>query len=118
MRPVNFALAAFFLYIACLQFNDPDPLYWLTVYAGTAAIAAGKAFGKYSDFWTAILIGAVAAGMIIATPGLVEFLGAGDWDAINDMAKSSNVEPAREFGGLLFALVLLLYYFQSRPQSR
>ena len=110
MKAVHFILAAFFLYMAYLQFNDPDPLYWLIVYAGTAAIALAKGLGRSSDFWTTILIGATAAGMIIATPSLVEFIAAGDFAAIGDMDRAPYVEPAREFGGLLLALILLLYY--------
>jgi hypothetical protein len=55
--------------------------------------------------------------LIIAVPALVEFLSAGDFAAINDMAKASYVEPTREFGGLLFALALLLYYFKDSPQN-
>lgn len=112
MKILHFIFAALFLYIAFLQINDPDPLYWIIIYAGTAAIALAKGLGRSSDFWTTILIGAIAAGMIIASPSVAEFITAGDFTAIGDMDRAYYVEPAREFGGLLLALVLLLYYYK------
>ncbi len=112
MKALHFLFAALFLYIAYLQFNDPDPLYWIIVYAGTAAVASAKGLGRSNDFWNAVLIGAVAAGMIIATPSLVEFVAAGDFAAIGDMERAPYVEPTREFGGLMFAFILLLYYLK------
>lgn len=113
MKALHFLLAALFLYIAYIQLNDPDPLYWIIIYAGTAAIALAKGLGRSSEFWTTILIGAAAAGMITATPALVEFIAAGDFAAIGDMDRAPYVEPAREFGGLLLALSLLLYYYKN-----
>ncbi|MDH3747546.1 MAG: transmembrane 220 family protein [Gammaproteobacteria bacterium] len=112
MKALHFILAALFLYMAYLQFNDPDPLYWIIIYAGTAAIALAMGLDRSSDFWTTILIGATAAGMIITTPSVAEFIAAGDFTAIGDMDRAPYVEPAREFGGLLLALVLLLYYYK------
>ena len=39
MRNLNYVLAVVFFAMAGLQFNDPDPIYWVTVYGGTALIA-------------------------------------------------------------------------------
>ena len=52
MKALHFILAALFLYIAYIQLNDPDPLYWIIIYAGTAAIALAKGLGRSSEFWT------------------------------------------------------------------
>ena len=113
MKAIHFVFSALFLYFAYIQLNDPDPLYWIVIYTGTAAVALARGLGKSSKFWTTILIGAVAAGMIIATPGLVDFIASGNIAAIGDMDNAPYVEPAREFGGLLLALGLLLYYYKS-----
>ncbi len=113
MKAIHFVFSALFLYFAYIQLNDPDPLYWIVIYTGTAAVALARGLGKSSKFWTTILIGAVAAGMIVATPGLVDFIAAGNIAAIGDMDNAPYVEPAREFGGLLLALGLLLYYYKS-----
>ena len=119
MKAIHFVFSALFLYFAYIQLNlilclnDPDPLYWIVIYTGTAAVALARGLGKSSEFWTTILIGAVAAGMIVATPGLVDFIASGNIAAIGDMDNAPYVEPAREFGGLLLALGLLLYYYKS-----
>ena len=113
MKAIHFVFSALFLYFAYIQLNDPDPLYWIVIYTGTAAVALAMGLGKSSEFWTTILIGAVAAGMIVATPGLVDFIASGNIAAIGDMDNAPFVKPAREFGGLLLALGLLLYYYKS-----
>lgn len=117
MKAIYAVIGALFLYIVYIQFNDPDPFYWIVVYAGTAAVAFAGLLGKSSEFWTTILIGAVAAGMIVATPGLVDFIAAGDIAVIGDMNNAPNVEPAREFGGLFIAFSFLLYCYKTRNDT-
>ncbi|MEL7187025.1 MAG: transmembrane 220 family protein [Pseudomonadota bacterium] len=117
MKAAYLGLSALFLYMVYIQFNDPDPLYWIVVYGGVAAVALGHAFGKASDFWTVALIGATLGGMIIAAPGFVEFVAAGDIAAMGDMRNAGYVEPAREFGGLLIALGALVYCYKARTDT-
>jgi hypothetical protein len=111
VKVTNFSFAALFFLAAAIQFNDPDPTYWVTVYAGTGFVALGKALGRYSDFLTAIVIGGVIAGIIGATPGFLDYVRSGDFGSITgDMRGLDYVEPAREFLGLLIALGLLVSY--------
>lgn len=117
MKVLNIVFGVLFLYMAYIQLNDPDPLYWIVIYCGTAAVAFARWRGKHSDFWTTLLVGAVAAGMIVATPGFVDFLAAGELAVINDMANASYVEPAREFGGLLIAFAFLLFSYLPRSDN-
>jgi len=112
VKYIHFVIAALFFYIAALQLNDPDPLYWVAMYSGTAMIAVSKGFGRFSEFWAAVAIGAALAGLMVAAPAVVEFVSAGDFSAIGDMESANYVEPTREFGGLLIALVLLVYYLK------
>ena len=117
MKAIKLGLSALFVYMVYIQLNDPDPLYWIVVYGGVAAVTFGHVLGKSSDFWTTILIGATAAGMIVATPGLVDFIAAGDVAAIGDMGNAPYVEPAREFGGLLIAFVVLLFCNRTKSDT-
>lgn len=111
MKTLSFAAAVVFVVIAGLQFNDPDPIYWVAVYGGTALIALGKGLGRYSDFWAAIAIGAVLAGLLQSFPFFIDYLKAGEFGSIfGDMRGPQYVEPTREFGGLLMALALLVFY--------
>lgn len=67
-------LALLFLYAAALQLNDPDPLYWIAVYLGTALVPIAQSFGRHSKFWTAVLLGGVLAGLVISLPGFLAYL--------------------------------------------
>ncbi len=97
--------------MALLQFNDPDPLYWVWVYGGTAVVAVAKCLGRSSPFWNVLLLGAALSGMVIALPSLLEYLRDGDWASIaGSMESNAHAEPVREFLGLLLAAALLCWY--------
>ncbi len=111
MRNLNFLVGAVLFLFAALQFNDPDPIYWVIVYSGAAFVAIWKGLGRYSEFWTAVVIGAVAAGMLTATPGFFDYLNTGNFNSIfGDMQGPAYIEPTREFLGLLMAMGVLVYY--------
>lgn len=112
MRILNYVFAAVFLAMAGLQFNDPDPVYWVAAYGGAALVALSKGLGRYSEFWAAIVIGGVVAGLIYAAPGVLDFFEHGSLDdLIGKMSSSkSYVESTREFAGLLIVLIVLASY--------
>ncbi|MFQ6004983.1 MAG: transmembrane 220 family protein [Woeseia sp.] len=114
MRIFNYAVAAAFFAMAGLQFNDPDPVYWVAVYGGTGLVALGKGLRHYSEFWAAIVIGAIISGMIIAFPGVVNFFEHGEFRELYESMTSSKayVESTREFAGLLLALIVLTSYIR------
>ena len=114
----NIAAAAVFLVFAAIQLNDPDPLYWILVYAGTAAVALAQALGRHSRFWTGACVGAVAAGMVSTAPSFGQYLISGNLGSLfGDMAGGDYVENSREFLGLLMALVLLIVYSIRKPHG-
>jgi hypothetical protein len=112
MRILNYAFAALFFAMAGLQFNDPDPIYWVAVYGGAALVALSKALGRYSEFWAAIVIGGVVAGLIYAVPGVLNFIDFGSFEELTGKMTSSKpyIESTREFGGLLIVLFVLASY--------
>lgn len=112
MRILHFVFAAVFFAMAGLQFNDPDPIYWVAVYSSTALIAISKALGRYSEFWAAIVIGAVVAGLIFAVPGVLNFIEYGTFEELTGKmtVSKSYIESTREFGGLFIALIVLASY--------
>lgn len=113
-RIFNYAVAAVFFAMAGLQFNDPHPAYWVAAYGGTGLVALARGLRHYSEFWAAIVIGAVIAGMIIALPGVIDFFEHGEFAEIFEPTLSSRatVESARGFGGLLLALIVLTSYMR------
>jgi hypothetical protein len=112
MRVLNYVFAAVFFVMAGLQFNDPDPIYWIAVYSGTALVALSKALGRFSEFWAAIVIGGVIAGLIHAVPGVLNFIEYGTFEELTGKMTASRpyIESTREFGELFIALVVLASY--------
>jgi len=112
MRILNYMFAGLFFVMAGLQFNDPDPIYWVAIYGGAALVALGKGLGRFSEFWAAIVIGGVVAGLIYAVPGVLNFIDFGSFEELTGKMTSSKpyIESTREFGGLMIALIVLASY--------
>ena len=119
MKLWNFVAAALFAGFAALQFNDPDPVYWILVYGGTAMAAFAQGLGRHSRFWTGVCVGAVVVGIISTAPGFGDYLTSGDLGSILDnMAGGNYIEDSREFLGLALAFILLAIYSIKNSQSR
>ena len=118
VRLWSFAAAALFGVFAIIQVNDPDPLYWILVYAGTAIVALAYGLGRHSRFWTGVCLGAVVAGIISTAPGFGEYVTSGNLGSIlGEMTGGDYVENSREFLGLVLALILLVTYSIKGSQS-
>lgn len=117
---VRSVLAIPLLFAAAIQFNDPDPLYWVAVYTAAAAVIAGQAFGFFSKFWSAAVIGAVLAGMSMTLSGFLTYLLSWDFGVIvGDMLASKPfIEQTREFIGLGLALALLVWSYASAAPAQ
>ena len=105
-------LSLFFLGMGALQLNDPDPLYWITVYVMTAVIPHSRLLGRtyVTIFW--ITTGLVLAGHLHSLNGFIDLAAMGDWElltaAMTDRLPA--IEYAREFLGLLFSVACLVGY--------
>ena len=108
-------LSVFFLGMGALQLNDPDPLFWVTVYAMTALIPHSRLLQRHyvSIFW--ITAGMVFAGLLQSFSGFIDFFAAGDWSLLTAPMtdKLPTIEYAREFLGLLFSVACLIGYRKS-----
>ena len=108
-------LSVFFLGMGALQLNDPDPLYWVTVYAMTALIPHSRLLHRHYVviFW--ITAGMVFAGLLQSFTGFIDFVTAGDWGLLTAPMtdKLPAIEYAREFLGLLFSVACLVGYRKS-----
>ena len=112
-------LSVFFLGMGALQLNDPDPLFWVTVYAMTALIPHSRLLQRHyvSIFW--ITAGMVFAGLLQSFSGFIDFFAAGDWSLLTAPMtdKLPTIEYAREFLGLLFSVACLIGYRKSTQSS-
>ena len=107
---------ALFAWMAVIQFNDPDPLYWFTVYAATAIVTLAVALGRPLPRFALVVLGLVIAGMLIAAPGILQYVQSGDFASINDKMRPDKpyIESAREFIGLAIAGTALLALLRRR----
>ena len=106
----NYLLLAMFVFSMVVQYNDPDPLTWMTVY-GLAAVACVIAF-KRPAHW--LLPGARLLGSVFwagtSVPRGWHKVRFGEMFEAWEM-KDLRVEEARELGGLLIVAAWMLVLF-------
>lgn len=75
-------------------------------------IAAANFCGKRLETLSKIATGMVIAGMLISSPGAIEYFIADDYSAIYEQMSPNKpyIESARELGGLLIASVYLFIF--------
>ena len=116
MRAISAILGLLFLSFAALQFNDPDPIAWITWYSAIGVLcvlAALKMHYKYILMFMSFL-GIIWAGMLL--PGFLEWIPSED-SLLSEMSiGKAYIEESREFLGLSISLMSLgfLYFFYSK----
>jgi hypothetical protein len=114
-RYASFVMAALLAVCVVLQYNDPDPLRWMVVYAAGMVVAAllpakrslvplGYLVGAVTLGWAAILLYDVWGRMQVT-------------DLVDKMSeKGGAVEEGRESGGLAIGGAWLVFasWFRSR----
>jgi len=120
MKGLDIALAGILAVCAVIQYNDPDPVYWVTVYGIAACVPALSIAGKRSELVAGIAIGMIASGMLYAVPGFFDYLASGRWGTITGAMDGADayVEPAREFLGLGIALAIVAFYVVRRGANQ
>lgn len=100
-RAINAAMAALFVFGAAVQYNDPDPLRWMSMYLAAAVVALMAAVRSRSSVTAPLLPGIVALvwAVVTASEGPPLDLYARMFEAWE--MRSSEVEEAREASGLL-----------------
>jgi len=111
MKFVHVIMALLFVITAALQLNDPDPLYWVTVYLAAGVVAVAAFRGRFLKTLSKVSIGLALAGLLISIPGTGEYFGADDYGSIYGgmSAEKPYIESAREFGGLFIAVAYLVF---------
>ena len=105
-------MAAVFLLGIVVQYNDPDPVFWMALYAGVALLSGAAALGRS---WPGITLGALAvyaAMTLYWLPGL----GQARPESFSSFhMKSGQDEVVREAAGLLVCTGWLgLLFWQAR----
>ncbi len=108
---IQVLLGLLFFLFAYFQFNDPDPLMWITIYSLVGAGFFIHAFRGVSKKWRTSLLVIVLAFSLIYIPGFIEWLGTPDKQEIfGEMVYDKPyIEETREFLGLIIAALALVY---------
>ena len=88
----------FFLWCAYVQWNDPDPWFWIPIYTGNAIMIELAARRLTSRFLSIIILGMGLIGAIVFFPR--EFHG-----FFGDMNSNMQIEKARESMGLMIIAI-------------
>ena len=100
----NVLMLLMFLMSVAVQYNDPDPLTWMTIY-GLAAVACVMELSGRTRWWMPALIGAGALVWAVTIEprvlGKVPFLSMfSAWEM-----KNAGIEESREMYGLVIVTV-------------
>ncbi|UXP31969.1 transmembrane 220 family protein [Reichenbachiella agarivorans] len=94
-----------FAAFAYLQFNDPDPMFWITIYGMVAIVSMLRLFGLYHRWGFFVITISLLGIACFYLPGLVEYLIQPNKNEIvgQMVYKKPYIEETREFIGLLMA---------------
>jgi Transmembrane family 220, helix len=117
-RVANWVMAALFLFAVAVQYNDPDPIRWMLIYAAACAICVVAATRGAAPRWAVIVILALALGWAIDIMTGVRTLNvyAHMFDAWE--MKSAPIEEAREASGLVVVAAWMLVLTLWRQAAR
>jgi Transmembrane family 220, helix len=91
------AFAVLFAYATVVQYNDPDPIRWMALYAAACALCVRLALGRPPPAALRFGLAIVAAGWaLVWAPGVVA------------AAAFTGTEEERELGGLLLVTLAAL----------
>ena len=118
----NLVFAVLFLICAGLQWNDPDPFFWIPLYL-LSALSCAYAFkdvnAKRLNIFNIAVYSTYAIYLFVTKDGVISWATDHNFDSLTHsmLASAPWIENTREFGGLFIMLVVcaINLYF-SRPQ--
>jgi hypothetical protein len=114
MKIVSSIFGVMFLAFTFVQFNDPDPILWITIYGAMLVVSIMAFFNRYIKM---LMLGLGVAYLIYAAllfPSAMVWLKSADRSLLfDDIAKMQYpyIEETREFLGLVICLAVLNLYF-------
>lgn len=109
---LHLSVALMFILSAVLQFNDPDPIFWSSIYLCVAGVPMTRLLGWRSPAIIWLPAGMVIAGLLLSLNGFLDYLLSADYSSIfaSMQAERPYIESAREFLGLVICGVCLFVY--------
>jgi hypothetical protein len=125
MKYFNLVFAILFVLFAGLQYNDPDPYWWIPIYLYAAVLcwlaSRGKYFPKAYLAGIAVYLG-YAVYLFFTKDGVLDWAREHDAENLVQTMKAEKpwIEDTREFGGLLILIVVMLidFFYSKRKAPR
>lgn len=121
MKVLNIVLILIFILSAALQYNDPDPYIWISIYLYAAVICALALWKIYNK--TSYIIGlsvflVYAVYLFFDRNGVLSWITVHDSENIVQSMKATKpwIEETREFGGLMicvFAFLVNIFWLRN-----
>lgn len=108
-RILGIVLGLCFVGFAVVQYNDPDPLLWMTIYLTAAVLSVAAGFGKVSNTVLTVACIVYAVGVVFWWPEQFEGVGDSMRDATTGLLLK-NVEEGRESLGLAMCSIAMLSF--------
>jgi Transmembrane family 220, helix len=118
LRPLNIGMTIIFLLCAVVQYNDPDPMQWMTIYGVAAAACVLALRGRLSALVAALIAAAALTWAAAVARGVVGRI------SLAEILTLSNVAPLAEEGretlGLLMVglWMIVLAIAMRKPRGR
>lgn len=103
-----------FVSFAYLQFNDPDPVFWISIYTSVALVSLLRTFGIYRSVIFLVFSIVLVAISLTYVSGFIEYmLQPNKNEIIGEMVyKKPYIEETREFLGLWIAAASTFYQYK------
>ncbi|HEX5152762.1 MAG TPA: transmembrane 220 family protein [Parafilimonas sp.] len=125
MKFFNIFFCLVFVLFAAVQYNDPDPFWWIVLYLYTALMCW---FAFRNKFYPAAYLAGIAVYALYALYKVFDANGLIDWitkhhaENIAETMKAEKpwIEESREFFGLIILIVVLLvnYFYAKHKMKR
>lgn len=105
-------MAIFFIVFAALQYNDPDPLLWISFYIYAAYLCINRYRGKYQPrgYALAFMVYAIyAVYLFFDRNGVLSWINDHHAESLVTTMKAEKpwIEESREFGGLVILMITM-----------
>lgn len=112
---VRVTLALLFLLFTATQFNDPDPLLWISIYGTIAILSLSSIFYKIPDIVIYIISALLVVYLAVLIPEIISWIRQGMPSIVESMkAEEPHIEYTREFFGIIICLATLFYLRSSK----
>lgn len=116
-RSVSLLLSFVFILFAILQFNDPDPVFWTSIYGVVALVSFLHVIKRPNKQLALVVMIGIALIALFYIPGFLQWMSASDKSALfgKMVQDKPYIEETREFIGLLMAIGSVLYQYKRTP---